>query len=68
MKKPQNITKYWTVTEIAKKLGISRQRVAQKIEKYGVVPYRIGNLLLINDDDFKKLYARPVGRPFKNKL
>ena len=51
--------KFFTVTEMAEQLSVSRQRVHQLIKAYGVKIQKAGRTVLVSQKEFKKI---PVDR------
>ena len=54
---------YYTIRQLAERLGVCRQRVHQLIETYSVKTDWLGSVLVISRAESKKIpKTRPIGR------
>jgi excisionase family DNA binding protein len=58
---------YISTTDAAERLGITRQRVLQLIEKGRLPASLFANVYMIREADLKLVQDRPPGRPAKPK-
>ena len=62
-----NEIKLLSVAEAAQKLGVSRIRVNQLIEKKRLPAQKVGRAFVIREEDLKLVENRQTGRPPKAK-
>jgi hypothetical protein len=57
-----------TITEFAKRQGVSRARVWQWMNHTpGIAPTRVGGLCLLSAEDQRRILTRPRGKPGRPK-
>jgi excisionase family DNA binding protein len=60
--------KILSVAEAAEKLGVTRRRVNQLIDKNRLPAQRVGRAFVIREDDLRLVENRQTGRPPKVKV
>lgn len=63
----ENEIKLLSVAEAAKKLGVTRRRVNQLIDKNKLPAQRVGRSFVIKEEDLSLVENRQPGRPAKAK-
>jgi len=59
--------KLLSVSEVAERLGVIRQRVFQLIQSDRLPAVMVGSQYVIKESDLKLVEDRPIGRPPKDK-